>query len=157
VLATLRALPTTTWRRAVPGALVAAVLIGVPSDLIDTPLFGRPVETRAIDYVIWAITSVLIGLVMAIRLPESQRAEQERSEVRTMWGGLVSFLAVGCPVCNQLVVVAIGAGGALSWWAPVQPFVGLAAIGLIVWALRKRLATYALTGCPLPAPEPARV
>ncbi len=138
------------WLRAIPFGLVALVLIGIPSDLIDTPFFGRPVETTSIDYVIWAITSSLIGLVFAIRLPNSHRDEEERSDIRTSWGGFFSFLAVGCPVCNQLVVAAIGTSGALSWWAPVQPIVGALAIGFVLWALRKRLATYQLTTCPLP-------
>ena len=151
MLSALRALPSSTYVRAVPYALMAAVVIGVPSDLIDTPFFGRPVETRPIDYVIWAITSALIGLVFAIRLPAIHADEQERNDVRTVWGGFASFLAVGCPVCNQVVVALLGTGGALSWWAPVQPFVGVAAIGLVLWALRTRLATYQLVACPLPA------
>lgn len=151
VLSDLRALPAATFLRAVPYALVAAVLIGVPSDLIDTPIFGRPVETRPIDYIIWAITSALIGLVFAIRLPSSHQEQQEQNDVRTLWGGFVSFLAVGCPVCNQAVVALIGTSGALSWWAPIQPLVGIAAIGLVLWALRTRLATYQLTACPVTA------
>jgi uncharacterized membrane protein len=151
VLSDLRGLPPLTFVRAIPYALIAALMIGVPSDLIDTPLFGRPVATRPIDYVIWVITSALIGLVFAIRLPASQSEAEERSDVRTAWGGFVSFLAVGCPVCNQAVVALIGTSGALSWWAPVQPLVGIVAIGLVLWALRTRLATYQLTACPIPA------
>ena len=151
MLAAVRELPPITYLRALPYALVAAVFIGVPSDLIDTPIFGRPVETRPIDYVIWGITSALIGLVFAIRLPETHREEQERNDVRTVWSGFVSFLAVGCPVCNQAVVALIGTSGALSWWAPVQPIVGVLAIGLVLWALRTRLTTYRLTACPVPA------
>lgn len=150
MLTQLRALPPTTFVRAVPYAVIAAVVIGIPADLIDTPIFGRPVDTRPIDYIIWIITSALIGLVFAVRLPASARDEQERNETRTVWGGFVSFLAVGCPVCNQAVVALIGTSGALSWWAPVQPFVGALAIGLVLWALRTRLATYQLTACPIP-------
>lgn len=145
MLRRLVALDATTWLRAVPIAALAAVMIGVPADLIDTPVFGRPVPTTWVDYVIWAITSVLIGLVFAIRAPMT-----EREQSRTIWTGFVSFLAVGCPVCNQLVVAAIGVSGALSWWSPVQPLVGLAAVGAALWALRQRLETYELTSCPLP-------
>ncbi|MCP3936571.1 MAG: hypothetical protein GY708_14490 [Actinomycetia bacterium] len=121
--------------------------IGIPSDLVDTPVFGRPVETRPIDYVILAVSASLIGLILAIRVPEGMG---EKEENRTIWGGFVSFLAVGCPVCNQAVVALVGTSGALSWWAPVQPIVGLAAVGLLIWALRKRLATYRLEACPIP-------
>ena len=149
------ALPGATWPRAALFTAVAAVLIAVPSDLIDTPIFGRPVEARWIDYLILAVTSALIGLVFAIR-PEPASstdlaAATERQGTRTIWGGFVSFLAVGCPVCNQAVVALVGVGGALSWWAPVQPFVGLLAVALLIYTLRKRLNTYKLAACPIPA------
>ncbi len=137
-----------TWLRAVPYALIAALLVAVPSDVIDTPLFGRPVEVRAIDYVTLAITAGLIGLIFAIRVQESEATKRQGS--RTVWGGFVSFLAVGCPVCNQLVVAVVGTSGALAWWAPVQPLVGLAAIGLLLWTLRYRLQTYRAEACPVP-------
>ena len=151
----LRTLPVATWPRAVLFAGVAAVIIAVPSDLIDTPIFGRPVEVRWVDYVILAITSALIGLIFAIRPERAESTElaaaAERQGTRTIWGGFVSFLAVGCPVCNQAVVALVGVSGALSWWAPVQPFVGLLAVTLLVYTLRKRLNTYRLAACPIPA------
>jgi hypothetical protein len=144
----LRALPGGTWLRALPYGTVAAVLIAVPSDLIDTPLFGRPVDTRPIDYLILAVTASLIGLIFAIRVPQDEVSEKQ--DTRTVWGGFVSFLAVGCPVCNQLVVGLVGTSGALSWWAPVQPVVGLAAVAILGWTLRYRLRTYQLVACPIP-------
>ena len=135
--------------------VVAAVLIGIPSDLIDTPIFGRPIDARWLDWVILAITSALIGLIFAIRPPSGGAdadadSAVERQGTTTLWGGLVSFLAVGCPVCNQAVVALVGISGALSWWAPVQPIVGLAAVALLVWTLRKRLRTYRTVACPIP-------
>ena len=145
---TLGSLPSGTWLRAIPIALFAGVLIAIPSDLIDNPIFGRPVPPRAIDYVILAITASLIGLILAIQPERTEDAE--RQETRTMFGGFVSFLAVGCPVCNQVVVALVGTSGALSWWAPVQPIVGLIAIGVLLYTLRMRLQTYRLTACPLP-------
>ena len=146
----LRELPPTTWVRAVPLALVAALVIAIPADLIDTPVFGRPIDPKPIDYVILAVTAGLIGVVLAIR-PEQETARDEADQTRTVWGGFVSFLAVGCPVCNQAVVALIGTSGALSWWSPVQPVVGLLAIGLLVHTLRRRLDTYDLAACPVPA------
>ena len=148
----LRTLPSGTWLRAIPIALLAGVIIAIPSDLIDNPIFSRPgVPPRSIDYVILAITASLIGLILAIR-PERTN-DAERQETRTMFGGFVSFLAVGCPVCNQLVVALVGTSGALSWWAPIQPVVGLVAIGVLLYTLRMRLQTFRLTACPLPAAE----
>lgn len=147
----LRSLPASTWFRSLPYAALAALLIGIPSDLIDTPIFGRPVEARSIDYVIWIITALLIGLIFAIRIPDNPALNEDAHPV---WGGFVSFLAVGCPVCNQLVVALVGTSGALSWWAPVQPVVGVVAIAILIFALRRRLATYQLEACPIPNASP---
>ncbi len=149
VLAQLIRLDRATWWRLPVFAVIAAVLIGVPSDIIDTPIFGRPVPVRTLDVVIWIVTSTLIGLVFAIRAPMS-----DREQTRTVWTGFVSFLAVGCPVCNQVVVAVVGVSGALSWWAPLQPVVGLLAIGAALWALRRRLSTFELQACPV-EPVPA--
>ena len=146
----VRRLPTSTWPRAAAFAVVAAVLIAVPADLIDTRFFGRPVDTRPIDYVILAVTAALIGLILGIR-PDVDEEILDAQDRTTVWGGFVSFLAVGCPVCNQAVVALIGTSGALSWWAPVQPVVGLVAVGLLLFTLRKRLRTYDLVACPAPA------
>ncbi|MEM9564699.1 MAG: hypothetical protein AAGA93_18905 [Actinomycetota bacterium] len=146
----LAGLPASAWLRAPIYAVVAAVVIAIPADLIENPIFGRPIEPKAIDYVILAITASLIGLILAIRPEPSEVTDGQ--ETRTLFGGLVSFLAVGCPVCNQLVVALVGTSGALSWWAPVQPVVGLLAIGLLLWTLKLRLETYRLTACPLPEP-----
>lgn len=147
-------MPASTWLRALLYGGVAAVVIAVPSDLIDTPVFGRPVETRWIDYLILVVTSALIGLIFAIRPAVSGSAELARSRdregTRTIWGGFTSFLAVGCPVCNQAVVALVGTSGALTWWAPVQPLVGLAAVALLLYTLRKRMRTYRLAACPVP-------
>ena len=148
-------MPGVNWLRALLYSGVASVLIAVPSDLIDTPVFGRPVETRWIDYVILVVTAALIGLILAVRPEPSDSAEstlaRDRDDRRTIWGGFTSFLAVGCPVCNQAVVALVGTSGALAWWAPVQPVVGLAAVGLLLYTLRKRLRTYRLTACPVPS------
>ncbi|MFP5579461.1 MAG: hypothetical protein ACLGIZ_14710, partial [Acidimicrobiia bacterium] len=56
-------------------------------------------------------------------------------------GGLLTFFAVGCPVCNKVVLVALGSAGALTWFEPVQPFLQLAAVGLLAWGLDTRLRT----------------
>lgn len=149
MLQDLRSLPPITWPRSVVYGAVAAVLIAVPSDLIDTRFFGRPIDTKAIDYVILAVTAFLIGLIFAIR-PQVNQEAVEAQERTTVWGGFISFLAVGCPVCNQAVVALVGTSGALSWWAPVQPVVGLLAVALLVYTLRKRLNTFDLAACPVP-------
>lgn len=153
-----------TWLRAVPFSLGAALVIAFPTDLIDTPIFGRPVPPKPIDYAILAATASVIGLILAIRpsvTNQSDSSELSAGQVRsadpassdtgTMFGGFITVLAVGCPVCNHMVVALIGTSGALSWWAPVQPLVGLLAVGVLLYTLRLRLRTVDLKVCPVPS------
>jgi hypothetical protein len=53
------------------------------------------------------------------------------------------------PVCNKVVVGLLGAAGAMQWWAPLQPLLGVASVALLAWALRTRLRTE--RACPVPA------
>lgn len=66
-------------------------------------------------------------------------------------GGLVSFFAVGCPVCNKLVLIALGTTGAMQWFAPIQPILAVGAIALLVWALRRRLLNETSCAVRIPA------
>lgn len=61
------------------------------------------------------------------------------AERAVVGSGLATVLAVGCPVCNKLVVALLGASGALSWFAPIQPALGALSGILLLVALRQRL------------------
>lgn len=138
---------TRRWSAAALGALVTAVLIGVPSDVIPNPVFGRPVDVTWWSYPVLAITAVLGGLLIATYVREPSDAasieplddELDRPAKTAGIGGLLSFFAVGCPTCNKLVVLAIGTTGALDWFAPAQPLLAVASLLLLGWALRVRL------------------
>lgn len=58
---------------------------------------------------------------------------------RTVGATVLSAFAVGCPICNKLVVALIGVSGALSYWAPLQPILGLLSIGILTAGLAVRL------------------
>lgn len=58
----------------------------------------------------------------------------------TLGGSLFSVFAIWCPVCNKLVVLALGTGGAMTYFAPVHPVLGFLSVGLQIYALRVRLA-----------------
>ncbi|MEU0684020.1 MULTISPECIES: hypothetical protein [Streptomyces] len=75
-------------------------------------------------------------------------AERPRT-ARALIGAAASAFAVGCPICNKLVVLAIGVSGALTYWAPVQPVLAVATLALLGYALVRRLRT--ATACALPS------
>jgi hypothetical protein len=159
-------------------------MIGVPTDVIPNPLFGRPVDVTWWSPLVLAVTAVLGGLVLAtyVTIPVARAslvpdAADGLTETTTLaqvpdadaltakggaagtavnddrparlasMGGLLGFLAIGCPVCNKLVVVALGTTGALSWFAPIQPVLAVASVAVLAVALRTRLRGQ--VACPI--------
>lgn len=131
------------WAIAAAGALATALLIAVPAALIENPVFGRAVESRTQDYVFLALTALLAGPLFA----SFSLTSAAGSEGTAATGGFLSFLAVGCPTCNKIVVVALGSSGALNFFGPAQFFIGLAAVALLGWALLLR-ARAVVGSCP---------
>lgn len=127
---------------AVGFAALYALLVAVPTDLVDTPLFWREVPPTWWSWPALVVSSVLAGLLTAtyVAVPGAAEAPQDEKPRRGGYvGGLLTFFAVGCPVCNKLVLLALGTSGALTWFEPVQPLLSLAAIAVLAWALRTRL------------------
>lgn len=152
------------WVAAATASLVTALVIALPTAMIPTPIFGREIPTTWWAWPVLAVTSVLSGLLFAtyVREPGGQETGEASINRGGAAGGLLAFFAVGCPVCNKLALIALGYTGAIQWFAPVQPFLGVAAIGLLAWALRARLRGQ--LACPTgptssstPAPEDTRL
>jgi hypothetical protein len=108
------------------------VLSGVPTDLVDTPLFVRMTPAEWWNYLLWMASAVLVGLLAATYIAGPDRDVVGASHSKVLGGGMLSVFAVGCPVCNKLVVLALGAGGALTYFGPVQPVLGLLSVGSAV-------------------------
>lgn len=137
------------WLVAGASAVGAVVVVAVPTDLIDTPVFGRSIAPTWWSWPVLLASGILAGLLAATYVAPAGVPPGPTAEPSARWGaagGLVTFFAVGCPVCNKLVLLALGASGAVQWFAPVQPLLGLAALVLLGWALRRRLA--AARACP---------
>lgn len=145
--------PARRWIAAGAGAVATAVVIAIPTDLIDTPYFGRDMAVTWWAWPVLLVTAVLSGLLLATYVaPVAATGDKAtgRGESRTgVTGAALSLFAVGCPVCNKLVLIALGYSGAMSWFAPAQPVLAAASIALLAWALRRRLAGE--RACPAPA------
>lgn len=131
----------------VAGAIVTALLLGLPTDVIPNPWFGRmtPVEAYAVP--VLAATAVLSGLLVATWLGVDAASCPVRAGRTTgTAGGVLAWLAIGCPVCNKLVLLALGTSGALTWFAPLQPWLAAASVVLLAGTLAWRVR--ALTVAP---------
>jgi len=145
--------PMRRWLVALLAAVAAALVTGVPTGIVETSLFTRMTPVTWWNYPVWAVSAVLVGLVAGtyVRAGAAEPDAPDRTR-RTAGATLLSALAVGCPICNKLVVAAIGTSGALSYWAPIQPILGLLSIAVLVAALAVRLR--GAVACPLPDAEP---
>lgn len=168
----LRAWPGRTWAWAAVATAGTAVLIGVPTVMIPNSFFARDIDVVWWNYPVWLATSLLAGMLIAsyVRVPGSTGGaadgpagdsaadsddgsapadpEAQRQGRLAITGSLLGWFAVGCPVCNKFALLALGYSGAITWFAPIQPFLGLGALVLTGAALVMRLRGQ--VACPLP-------
>lgn len=141
----LRGWSARQWGFAALAAVVTALVIGVPTDVIPNPVFGRPVDVTWWSPWVLAVTAVLAGLLVGTYVrnpgdaPPGRDPELDKASNTATIGGLLGYFAVGCPVCNKLALVALGSSGALKYFAPLQPILAVASIVLLAVALRGRL------------------
>ena len=151
------------WLSAIIATVIYALLIGLPTVLIPNPWFARDIETLWWNYPVWILTSIFAGMLTASYVrPQSEKLAEESDDLPAIeeetrsakwgtFGGLMTFFAVGCPVCNKLALIALGYTGALTYFAPIQPF--FAVIALIVTGIALLYRLRGQVYCPI-KPKP---
>jgi hypothetical protein len=126
--------------RAVVAAVATVLLIGIPTDIVANPVFGREVPVRAWELPVLLLTGVLTGLWFGLQPRRGEGVED--SAAPTVGAAGLALFAVGCPVCNKIVLVALGTSGALGTWAPLQPWLAGLSLTLlaasVAYAARRR-------------------
>ena len=119
------------------GIAVVALALGIPTDIVPNPWFVRMLPAETSNYFFWVASSVLTGILLATYvLPRKTR---ERIAAASAGSGFLGLLAVGCPVCNKLVIALLGVSGALNYFGPMQPYLGAAGLLMAAAALFVRL------------------
>lgn len=143
---TLGAFTPQAWLIAFAAGALMLLVVGGTTAIFDNDYFSRMTPVRVQDYVVWVVSSVLVGL-LAGTFVLAQAGEQAG---KTIAGGFLADVAVACPACNKVVVLLLGSSGALTFFGPLQLFLGVGAVALLVAALLLRARAIAGT-CPLPA------
>lgn len=149
VAASLRAWPARRWLVAAATAVATSLAIAIPTALIPTPVFGREIPPTAWSYWALALSAVLSGLLTATYVATPEEARVRRDGRLGMAGAFVTFFAVGCPVCNKLVLLALGYTGAIQFFEPIQPYLAGGAVVLLAWAFVARVRRE--NSCVMPA------
>ena len=139
-------------------AAASLLAFGLVAAIIPNPVFGREVPPQPFAIVVWLASAPLMGLLgatysttappgsraLSVPLPVGPAAGLAGRDGSTL-GTVASFgafLAIGCPVCNKIALVLLGAGGALTIFAPLQPVIGAASLvllaGTLAWRFRLR-------------------
>ena len=127
------------WIVAVSVAVLTYFVIALPTAVVENPLFGREISVTSWSVTVIVISSVLTGLLTATYVKNDFSDENPRQLKIGGTGALLSYFAVGCPVCNKLALIALGYSGAIQYFAPIQPYLAVAGIALLAYSLRMRL------------------
>lgn len=155
-LATMLTWRPRRWLAALAVALGTFLMLGLPTAVIPNPVFGREIAPTDWALEVLIVSSVLSGLLFAtyVRNDGTTPRPGERSAQGGAVGAFLAYLAIGCPVCNKLALIALGSTGAIQFFAPVQPYLGVLGIALLGWALIVRLRGELV--CRLPRREAER-
>jgi len=150
------------WVIALASGTAYLLAVAIPTDLVNTPVFSREIPPNWWSWPALVLSSALTGLLTSTYVAATpsptvdtdQAGHTERAARGGFAGGLLTFFAVGCPVCNKLALLALGYGGAITWFEPFQPVLQAVGIALLAWALRDRLR--GSVACPVRLPDPTR-
>lgn len=139
VAGNLRQWPGRRWLAGAAAAVLIFVVVAIPTALIPTLFFTREIPPTWWSYAALGISSVLTGLLVAtyVASPITRTGNTNKSGIVASF---LTFFAVGCPVCNKLVLLALGSTGAMTFFEPVQPLLAVISIGLLMWALFRRIS-----------------
>lgn len=132
---------------AILGSVVVALVLGIPTDLVPNPWFVRMIPPGFSNYFFWISTSLLTGALFATYV--MPRVTDRGPGGAGIGSGFLGLLAAGCPICNKLVLLLLGASGALNYFAPIQPLLGAAGLLVAGIALFFRLRD-ARSACRVP-------
>ncbi len=159
-------------------SLVALLGFGLVAAIIPNPVFGRSIPPEPFAIAVWLASAPMMGLIAATygRLarvaaaamapvplgpgapvplgpgaPGAPAAAGTSGSTAATVGSVAAFLAIGCPLCNKIALLLLGASGALTVFAPLQPLIGAASLALLAGTLAWRLRLLASGGtCAVP-------
>jgi uncharacterized membrane protein len=125
------------WIIGILASIVLFLLFGIPTNLIPNPWFNRMVEKTTLDYFFLVAASALLGSYIGVHF--YKKNVSKTCDVATYSGGIGSFLAFSCPICNKILILLFGATALLTYFEPYRPYLGAISISLLNAALYSKL------------------
>ncbi len=107
-------------------ALGSFIALGAVAALWENPFFIRMTPVSGFETAALLALALLLGVYVAIRRPYCS--------IKTVGtGGVLGFLGIACPVCNQSLMFLFGGELLLTYFEPIRIYV--AAAGVLIAAL----------------------
>lgn len=117
-------------KRSIIGALcaiIAFLILGIPTALIPTGFYKRMTPPTIIDYSILSIVSILIGANASVYF---YKKFGQKNGLAALGSGFLGFFAISCPICVSFLVAIFGTAFMLAYYDPIRPLLG--AISIVV-------------------------
>jgi len=119
--------------------LLFFLVSGIVTVLLPNSFFTRMTPISTLDYFFLTSSSVLLGAYVGIHYYKKDTTKKCDTVATT--GGVGSFLAFACPVCNKLLVFIFGTTALMTYFEPYRPILGFVSTGLLTgavwWVARK--------------------
>ena len=114
-------------------------LSGIVTVLLPNSFFTRMTPISTLDYVFLTSSYVLLGTYVGVHYYKKNTTKKCDTVATT--GGIGSFFAFACPVCNKLLVFLFGATALMTYFEPYRPVLGIVSSGLLGAAVYWRIKT----------------
>jgi hypothetical protein len=125
------------------GATYSAPATRATTATLSTPLAATRATTATLSTPLAATRATRATLSMPLAIDRAAAANRRQGTTLGTAASVGAFLAIGCPVCNKVALVLLGAGGAMTVFAPLQPLIGAASLmllaGTLAWRFRLRV------------------
>ena len=115
------------------------IVSGMVTSLLPNYFFARMTPITKLDYVFLTSSSILLGTYVGVHYYKKNTTKKCDTVAST--GGVGSFLAFACPVCNKLLVFLFGATALMTYFEPYRPVLGIVSSGLLGAAVYWRIKT----------------
>ena len=115
------------------------VVFGGITAIIPSQFYIRMIPTTLLDKIFLASSSALLGAYVGVHYYKKKIVKQCNAVATT--GGIGSFLAFSCPICNKILVLLFGAASLMTYFEPYRPVLGIVSSGLLGAAVYWRIKT----------------
>ncbi|MEK6853551.1 MAG: hypothetical protein AABX64_02600 [Nanoarchaeota archaeon] len=117
--------------------LLFFVVSGIITSLLPNSFFTRMTPINTLDYIFLASSSILLGAYVGVHYYKKNTIKKCDTIATT--GGIGSFFAFACPICNKLLVFVFGATTLMTYFEPYRPILGFVSNGLLAGAVWWRI------------------